>query len=252
MDKKEKIKRTLRAGKILLWIGIPLCLITPLIFTLPLGLVDFTNTGNIGDTIGGISAPFINILGAVLVFLALKAQIEANIAIQEQIDQQEIDKRLENESRQLNQYYSNLKSSIDGFKYSTLDRWNIGEEEKVRLEGSEAIYRMFQDFICDFHDTEEDIKANPKITELISMLEICDQLLGRINKSNIPDRETLWTLTKHQYSYRIFPRLSIEYPDCIDKHYCESCQRDHGFPERISELVKGICGKINNGLQQNL
>lgn len=249
MNKKDKIRATLKTGKTLLLIGIPLCLLAPFIFTLPLGFVDFTNTGPIGDTIGGITAPFINILGAILVFLALKAQIEANIAIQEQIDQQEIDKKIDNESRQLNQYYSNLKDSIDRFRYSNLDRWKIGENSKNILEGSEAIYKMLQDFICDFHDSEEDIKANPKITELISMLEICDYLLRKVNESNIPDRETLWTLTKHQYIYRIFPRLSTEYPNCINKHYCESCQMEHGFPDRISELIKSIYERISNGLQ---
>lgn len=251
-EKKEQIKKTLKIGKTLLWIGIPICLLSPIIFTQYSGIADFTTTGNIGDTIGGITAPFINILGAILVFLALKAQIQANLIIQDQIDQQEIDKRLENESRQLNQYYTNLKSSIDGFKYSTLDTWEIGEENRVYLEGSEAIYKMFQDFICDFHDSEDDIKSNPKITELISMLEICDKLLERIKNSEIPDRETLWTLASHQYLYRIFPRLSAEYPDCIDKHYCDSCKMDHGFPERISALIKSICTKTNNGLQQRV
>lgn len=252
MDKKEQIRKTLRTGKILLWIGIPVCLLTPLIFTLPLGIADFTGTGEIGDTIGGITAPFINLLGAVLVFLALKAQIQANLIIQDQIDQHETDKKLENESKQLNQYYTNLKSSIDGFKYSTLDTWEIGNQEYSVVTGSEAIYKLFQDFICNYHDHKDDVKSNPKITELISMLEICEKLLDRINKSDITDRETLWTLTKHQYSYRIFPRLSSEYPSCIDKYFCESCQKDHGFPERISELVKRICEQINNGLQQRI
>lgn len=195
--KNEQIKKTLKIGKYLLWIGIPICLISPLIFTQYSGIADFSDTGNIGDTIGGITAPFINILGAILVFLALKAQIQANLLVQDQIDQQEIEKKLDNESKQLNQYYSNLKSSIDGFKYATLDTWEIGNPENIVLSGSEAFYKMFQDFICSYHDDEDDIKSNPKITELVSMLEICDKLLSRINQSKIPDRETLWTLTSH-------------------------------------------------------
>lgn len=253
MDKKEKIRKTLRTGKILLWIGIPICLLTPLIFTLPLELTDFTGTGEIGDTIGGITAPFINVLGAILVFLALKAQIQANLIIQDQIDQQEIDKKLENESKQLNHYYSNLKSSIDGFKYSTIEPWDIGESNKKPiLEGSEAIYRLFSDYICEYHGTEADMASNPKVTELISMLEICDRLLTRINKSNINDRETLWTLTSHQFTYRIFPRLCDDYPDKIESYYCENCDMEHGFPERISFLIKNIKEKTNNGLQQSI
>ena len=178
----------------------------------------------------------------------MKAQIQANLIIQEQIDQQEIDKKLENESKQLNHYYTNLKSSIDGFEFATLDTWSIGENDNVTLRGSEALYKLFQDYICTFHGTEEDLKSNPKITELISMLEICDKLLEAIKNSKIPDRETLWTLTSHQFLYRIFPRLSMEYPNKIDTYFCSSCGKDHGFPERISALIKNIYGKINDGL----
>jgi hypothetical protein len=39
---------------------------------------DFSDTGQIGDTIGGITAPFINGIAAILVFIAFKAQIKAN------------------------------------------------------------------------------------------------------------------------------------------------------------------------------
>ncbi len=41
--------------------------------------IDFNKTGGIGDTIGGITAPFINIFAAFLVYFgALKEQIKAN------------------------------------------------------------------------------------------------------------------------------------------------------------------------------
>jgi len=38
----------------------------------------FSNTGQIGDTIGGITAPFIGILGAILIFYSFMAQVYAN------------------------------------------------------------------------------------------------------------------------------------------------------------------------------
>ena len=169
-SKKAKIKQPLKIAVTLLWIGIPLCLLTPVIFTQPWGLIDFSNTGSIGDTIGGITAPFINILGAILVFLALKSQIEANISLQEQVERQDREKKLEIESKQLNQLYDNLKSSIDNFKYSTLDRWELGNAEQKELSGSEAIYKLFQDFYCDFHADEEEMNCNPKITEIMRIM----------------------------------------------------------------------------------
>ena len=40
--------------------------------------ISFSDTGQIGDTIGGITAPFVGLLGALLVYKSFKAQIEAN------------------------------------------------------------------------------------------------------------------------------------------------------------------------------
>lgn len=46
------------------------------------------NTSSIGDTVGGITAPFLSIAGSILVFAALKAQIKANEEVQEQFREQ--------------------------------------------------------------------------------------------------------------------------------------------------------------------
>jgi len=40
--------------------------------------VDFSRTGSIGDTIGGITAPIINLFAAFLVYVAFREQIKAN------------------------------------------------------------------------------------------------------------------------------------------------------------------------------
>lgn len=54
--------------------------LSPLIFTLPASSdsFDFTKTGPIGDTIGGILNPFIALAGVLLTFLAFYMQIKAN------------------------------------------------------------------------------------------------------------------------------------------------------------------------------
>ncbi len=46
---------------------------------LSISLFDFTGTGQIGDTIGGITAPFIGIIAGYLTFLAFHEQSKANI-----------------------------------------------------------------------------------------------------------------------------------------------------------------------------
>jgi len=82
LTKKEKI--------VLVVIGISIMTL-PFIFTRSFNLVDFTNTGSIGDTIGGITAPFMSFFGSILVYLALKSQIEANKAIEKQFEKQKKD-----------------------------------------------------------------------------------------------------------------------------------------------------------------
>lgn len=55
-----------------------LIVISPWLFTRNLGLIDFSSTGPIGDTIGGISSPFINILNSILIYLAFTEQKTSN------------------------------------------------------------------------------------------------------------------------------------------------------------------------------
>ena len=66
---------------IILAIGVTLIAVPPLLFTGNLLLttqLDFSNTGQIGDTIGGLTAPFVGVFGAVLVYISFLKQVEAN------------------------------------------------------------------------------------------------------------------------------------------------------------------------------
>jgi hypothetical protein len=49
----------------------------PILFT-SFTIIDFSNTGEIGDTIGGITAPFVNLVAAFLVYISFREQIKAN------------------------------------------------------------------------------------------------------------------------------------------------------------------------------
>lgn len=70
----------------------------PFIYTLTAQLecLNFSNTGEIGDTIGGITAPFINGLSAILVFQAFKAQIKANDIFKNQEQSRNILEQIKN------------------------------------------------------------------------------------------------------------------------------------------------------------
>lgn len=64
---------------IMIAIGIVFALIAPFVFTRTgLAYLDFRETGQIGDTIGGITAPIIGILSVILLFYTLWEQIVFN------------------------------------------------------------------------------------------------------------------------------------------------------------------------------
>ena len=58
--------------------------LAPWLFTLP-GTPDFTNTGEIGDTIGGTMSPFVGIAGVIMTFVAFMMQVRANEIQREQL-----------------------------------------------------------------------------------------------------------------------------------------------------------------------
>ena len=76
-DKRKEIRDMLGHAKWFLIAGGLIILILPFLLTGQYFLerFNFSETGQIGDTIGGITAPFMSLIGAFLVFYALKAQV---------------------------------------------------------------------------------------------------------------------------------------------------------------------------------
>lgn len=108
-------------------------LAAPLIFTrtaLFFG-VSFSDTGEIGDTIGGISAPFIGLIAAFLVYKSFEAQIEANHSQiknhKEQINTQQLNHReqiLLLSSELYTKYLFELYDNIENDYYSQENKHN--------------------------------------------------------------------------------------------------------------------------------
>jgi hypothetical protein len=65
---------------LIFFIGIILIFLSLFAFTRPAiwSVWNFSQTGQIGDTIGGITAPIINIIGAILVYISFREQVRAN------------------------------------------------------------------------------------------------------------------------------------------------------------------------------
>lgn len=104
----------------------------PYIFTRK-GIIDFTETGQIGDTIGGTMGPFIALAGVIVTFLAFLMQKKANDIISEQ---HEDDKRRDDE-RLRNEYsarFDLLKSDLMDAKQDITQRISFLEKHRDLLQ----------------------------------------------------------------------------------------------------------------------
>ena len=108
-------------------------------------LFDFSKTGNIGDTIGGITAPFINAIGAILIYVAFKEQIKANDLIKEQQYFQHIQEQI----HRLEDDFLDIPSIIKGINENLIysktlgNNYNANVQYKYEINGellNKAIY----------------------------------------------------------------------------------------------------------------
>ena len=113
-------------------IVIVFALSAPYLFTRN-GIIDFTETGQIGDTIGGTMGPFIALAGVIVTFLAFLMQKKANDIISEQ---HEDDKKREGE-RLRNEYYARvelLKSDLMDAKQDIAQRISFLKKHRDLLQ----------------------------------------------------------------------------------------------------------------------
>jgi len=95
---------------------------------------NFSSTGQIGDTIGGISAPFIGVSGAILTFLAFYMQFKANETHNTQFNDQSLEKEREKHE---NKILYLIKQNRD-----IVDSMSIGDS----VDGAKCFSRMFVEY----------------------------------------------------------------------------------------------------------
>lgn len=98
---------------------------------------DFFSLGNeneIGDTLGGITSPFINSIASILVFIAFKEQVKANNLIKEQQYFQHIQEqiyRLEDEYINLAEINNEIEKNI--FRAHDIRNSSFGETKPLKV-----------------------------------------------------------------------------------------------------------------------
>lgn len=88
IDKNDVSQIREQNGLVLIIMATILIFLFPWLLTRESSYPSFMNTGDVGDTIGGITAPIVGLLGAILVYLAFKEQVRANDLIIKQFTEQ--------------------------------------------------------------------------------------------------------------------------------------------------------------------
>ncbi|GEC77941.1 hypothetical protein [Flavobacterium aquatile] len=104
---------------IYLLLGIVLLFTSVYLFTRPAIFSDFdlTKTGPIGDTIGGITAPLINLIGAYLVYISFKAQVSANKIQLDTLSTERIRYERENNFQMQVNHFNEIKNAVNNLEF---------------------------------------------------------------------------------------------------------------------------------------
>lgn len=151
----------------------------PWIFT-SLSIVDFTKTGQIGDTIGGIIGPYVAIAAAGLTFIAFWVQYKANI-------QQRHDIAIERFESNLFEMIHIQQEIVNILNAKMLDLFhNI-----VSVSGRDVFQFVYEQMYFNLSVGVESLKEN---------LDFDDELKTKLNEVN-----ELWFLDHYyRHLYRIF------------------------------------------------
>jgi hypothetical protein len=231
---------------ILLFIGIVFVLFAPYVFTRQFGLISFRDTGTIGDTIGGITAPITSLIGSILVYFALKAQIDANKLIQDQIESQKAEEVIRKKVQHLSEQVSLIRNDINEFSYSYKENSGSADrKQKFNYAGADAINEFVESLQYVGEDHEEDVfKSNPKLTELLNLLDIIKSLLIKIESSDITieDKQFFKQLVSYQFNSKVRPAFTTnEKYRTKNMEVCERCgKRHYGIPDSLFDLVEEI------------
>ncbi len=243
MLKKLIAKLKNEFGLIIIVIGLLSLISFPWIFTRTGGLFHFnTDTGVIGDTIGGITAPISGFLGAILVYLALKEQIKANTIIINQFAHQKKEDKASKLMFIVIEQIKLIREDIDSFKYSYKSK-NPTSVGSIELYSSEAIRKIMSEYPLHHAPENGTIKQDFALIKVDNFLSGIDYLLKLVLSSDIypEDQKNLSRIIFETYDSRLGvyigayegKRQSFQKP-------CKECNLFHGIPERIFLLYNSI------------
>lgn len=228
-------------------------LIIPILLTRESSMISFTDTGEIGDTIGGTTAPFLGFFGSILVYLALKAQIEANEHVRKQFEKQEIDSKVEKRIAYFKSRSDIILYEINNFYYSYIDNHRKGPSQKLNYQGSQAIFKLLENSKNTFYGQNKVLSPDlvePKLKELESLLVFFEITIQEIKNDKIlidDIKSELANFLKFVFESKLRNNFkSLEaYKSKHDESCPHNCGNFHGIPSYLFELIDSIKVKVD-------
>lgn len=235
---KSNINKVDKYAKWVLILGTLLTIALPLIvYTLDLNQLG--KYGPVGDTIGGITSPVSQLLGALLIYLALKAQLDANKILQNQVNEDNKQSLIRHDLEQIHELYAFFQNNIKSYSYEK------SEKNNHTFYGKRAIKHFFQDIEemkINIH-SDNDILKIDGVREILSIINSAKLILIKIKNSKIDqdDKDFYNTLIYHELVFSIFPAEEIESDDPLSLKKCESCTIHHGnYPPLIFHRIQEL------------
>lgn len=220
-DIKAKLNRYQFWAIVVLCFGVILLVYAPFLFTQYHTGIVFTGTGEIGDTIGGTTAPIASLIGSILVFLAFLSQIDANKLLITQVEKQEEDRYLQKNFEIISSLINVINESINNFKYRKeiliyppgmgFPIRGSGKTEFLSVSGSEAIAEVLEKYYLKLPNTSmQDINSNPNFAEVFYLLGLIINALNRIDSLPLEksDDITLKFILSHIFFSKIEPAFA--------------------------------------------
>jgi hypothetical protein len=225
----------------LLIVGTILMFATPIIFP-ALSVKNLKNVGEIGSAFWDIAAPIAQLVGIILLFLALRERRTANNILQMQVDASERREMQDRSLKHLHGLYTILENNISNFSYES--KFETESEVKI-LRGKRAIRCFINDIEnmnIDLHDNDL-LFQQDGVREILSILRIAENIFEQIKEANIEeaDRNFYLNIMKHELIFSIFPYTDLDESANLKLEICEDCNEAHGnYPPLIFDKMQQL------------
>lgn len=220
----------------------------PYLFTRQWGIFPIDD---VGGTIGGVTSPFLGFFGSILVYLALKAQVDANKHVQKQFKKEKKDNKYRTKIDEINFRINTIKDEINNFTYLYVEQEIAGGVYNFDYKGSQAVYILLKKSKNLFYGKIEKTpyEIEPKLLELKSLLVFLNLTIVAIIEDKIihdSNKKELFNIIDYVFESKLRGNFSpFKENVSIHNEKCPlNCGSYHGIPSELFELYYDIERKI--------